>query len=108
MARRRAPKKQVRKLAQGRIDRLWTQSRDEAATRPERARAWMSSAGQIAQKARMKLPNEISRQICKSCGIVFVPGRNCRMRVRNNRSKHVSVTCLNCGTIRRFPVIRQS
>ncbi|MHA1906653.1 MAG: ribonuclease P protein component 4 [Candidatus Thorarchaeota archaeon] len=108
MARRRAPKKHVKRLARARIDRLWEQSRQDAATRPERAQKTMRSARNIAQKARMSLPRDISRQICKGCGTVFVPGRNCRMRVRHNRSRHISVTCLNCGAIRRFPVIGQS
>ncbi|MHA2425004.1 MAG: ribonuclease P protein component 4 [Candidatus Thorarchaeota archaeon] len=108
MARRRAPKKHVRKLARARIDRLWEQSRQDAKTRPERAQKTMVSARSIAQKARISLPRDVSRQICKSCGSVFVPGRNCRIRVRHNRSRHISVTCLKCGAIRRFPVIRKS
>ncbi|MFW9921424.1 MAG: ribonuclease P protein component 4 [Candidatus Thorarchaeota archaeon] len=107
MKKRRKPKKQVRSLASARIEHLWEQSRYVASERPDRARLWMSSARKIAQKARMKIPSDISRSICKECGTVWIPGNNCRVRVRNNRSTHMTVTCLVCGNVRRFPVIKQ-
>ncbi len=102
MRRRRAARAEARKLAQERIDILWEQASDVASQKPPLARQRMTSARKIAQKARIKIPRHIGRQLCKKCGIVFVPGQNCRVRLRNNRSRHVTVTCLNCGAIRRF------
>jgi ribonuclease P protein subunit RPR2 len=107
MRKRRKPSAPVQRLAGARIERLWEQSRRNAAERPDRSKMWMLGAKRIAQKARIKLPRDVSRQICKTCGTVWVPGTNCRVRVRTNRSRHISVTCLVCGTVRRFPVIRQ-
>ncbi|MFW9907463.1 MAG: ribonuclease P [Candidatus Thorarchaeota archaeon] len=106
--RRRTPKKQTRGIAKSRIDRLWMYSKTEAARRPYLARRWMSNAKSIAQRARLKLPVEVSKNLCKGCGTVYVPGLNCRVRMRGNRGKHLSITCMHCGEIRRFPVIRKS
>ncbi|MHA1588206.1 MAG: ribonuclease P protein component 4 [Candidatus Thorarchaeota archaeon] len=99
---RRAPRAEARRLAQERIDILWEQASDVASQKPPLARQRMASARKIAQKARIKIPRHIGRQLCKKCGTVLVPGQNCRVRMRNNRSRHLTVTCLNCGAIRRF------
>ncbi len=106
MNRRRQPRKLVRRLAHARIGILWEQARTVARERPDLARAWMRIASRIAQKARTRMPWHIRRHLCKRCGAVLVPGRNCRVRVRARRSTHVVVTCLSCGTIRRFPIKR--
>jgi ribonuclease P protein subunit RPR2 len=104
MARRASPKAEIRRLAQDRIEILWNQSLSVVKTKPELARRWMIIAKALGQRARVKIPRNIRRRICKGCGSVLIPGENCRVRLRHNRSTHVSVTCFNCGTIRRFPV----
>ncbi|NHJ12074.1 MAG: ribonuclease P [Candidatus Thorarchaeota archaeon] len=104
MPRRRSPRTQVRDLAKTRISLLWEQASKSARTNPELARRQMEIADKVAQKARVKIPLRIKRQICKKCGRVLIPGGNCRIRVRNNRERHVVVTCLECGAVRRFPV----
>jgi RNase P subunit RPR2 len=95
--RRKSPKKQVSDVARARISILWGLLMRAAGDRPE-----------LAQRARIKLPRDMNRQICKECGTVFVPGRNCRVRVRSNRATHLTVTCLVCGAVRRFQVIREA
>ncbi|NHI83438.1 MAG: ribonuclease P [Candidatus Thorarchaeota archaeon] len=104
MPRRRSPRTQVRNLAKARISLLWKQASGDARTSPELARRQMEIASKVAQKARIKIPRHIKRQLCKRCGRVLIPGRNCRVRVRNKRERHVVVTCLDCGAVRRFPV----
>ncbi|MHA1883233.1 MAG: ribonuclease P protein component 4 [Candidatus Thorarchaeota archaeon] len=98
----------MKRLAQSRIDILWKLAVDASVNDPKRAREYMQSARKIAQKARIKLPRDYSRRLCKECGTLLVPGRNSRFRVRHNRSTHLTMTCLNCGSVRRFPVIRES
>ena len=103
MSRKRHPRTKARHLSQARVDILWEQAkRDAESGEDELARQKMLSARKIAQKTRTKIPYEIRRRMCRKCGTVLVPGNNCRVRVRHNRSKHVIVTCLVCGAMRRY------
>ncbi|MHA2351958.1 MAG: ribonuclease P protein component 4 [Candidatus Thorarchaeota archaeon] len=107
MSRRRHPRAKARRLTQARVDILWEQAKREIESgRPELARQRMLSARRIAQRTRTKIPRHISRRICKTCGTILVPGDTCRVRVRHNRSKHVVVTCLSCGAIKRYYIQR--
>ncbi|MHA2153242.1 MAG: hypothetical protein ACXAAQ_14800 [Candidatus Thorarchaeota archaeon] len=57
---------------------LWEQAQEEVrGGRPEVAKRHMLSARKIAQKTRTKLPRQMSRRICKSCGTILVPGDSC-------------------------------
>ncbi|MGD9395729.1 MAG: ribonuclease P Rpr2/Rpp21/SNM1 subunit [Candidatus Thorarchaeota archaeon] len=103
MSKRRHPRAKARRLAQARVDILWEQAKKEAESgKSELARQKMLSARKIAQRTRTKLPHHIRRRMCKCCGTILVPGDTCRIRVRHNRSKHVTVTCFACGAIRRY------
>lgn len=105
---RRISRAQLRRLAESRIQILWKQAKDVAKENPDLARDYVSTAKKIAQKARISLPQRITRRICKECNSVLVPGRTVRFRVRNNRSTHLTVTCLHCGAVRRLPVTNQT
>ncbi|MFX1561027.1 MAG: ribonuclease P protein component 4 [Promethearchaeota archaeon] len=103
MKRRKHPRAKARHLSQARVDILWEQAkRDTEAGKYELARQKILSARKIAQRTRTKIPQLIRRRVCKSCGAILVPGDTCRVRARHNRSKHVTVTCFNCGAIRRY------
>ena len=103
MSRRRRPKAKAKRLTHARVDILWEQAKKDAKSgREELAKQRVLSARKIAQKTRTKIPRHISRRVCKACGAVLVPGNNCRVRVRHNRSKHVVVTCLSCGATKRY------
>ena len=104
MTRRRPPRKETRRLAQERIEILWKQAIAYAEESPEVARQRVVLLQRVAQRARMRLPSQIRRRICTACGNVLVPGRNARVRLRNNRSRHVTVTCLDCGAMKRYPI----
>lgn len=95
-------------LAKERIEILWEQAQEVALEKPKLARSWVITAKHIARKARIKLPSRISRKICRNCGTIFLHERDFRVRIRNNRATHVTVTCKHCGTIRRFLVKRQA
>ena len=64
----------------------------------------MQVASRLAQRARIKVPRDIKRKICRRCGAVLVPAKSYRARMRNNRAKHLSVTCIACGNITRYYV----
>ncbi|MGQ4913104.1 MAG: ribonuclease P protein component 4 [Candidatus Thorarchaeota archaeon] len=105
-SKRRSAKERTVEIARSRVGILWNRAQLEV-DRPDVARRHIQSARRIAQRARIKIPSEMRVMICRKCNTLLVPGRTCRVRVRNNRSKHVTVTCLNCGTIRRFHLHRR-
>ena len=103
------PKKRDRqsgdkRLAMARIKLLWKQALEIAKTDPDGARTRMQVASRVAQRVRIKVPREIKRKICQRCGTVLIPGESCRVRMRNNRLKHLTVTCIACGNITRYYV----
>ncbi|KXH72504.1 MAG: hypothetical protein AM326_11140 [Candidatus Thorarchaeota archaeon SMTZ-45] len=105
MSKRSHPRVKAKRLAEVRVEILWEQAKKAIKSgRPEIARQQMFSARKIAQRTRTKLPQHINRRICRSCGSILVPGDNCRVRVRHNRSKHLAVTCLNCGRVKRYDI----
>jgi len=104
LGKRRATGRETKRLAAARIETLWEQASKAAKTDKDGARRRMLIADGVAQKARIKIPRHIKRRVCSDCGHVLIPGENCRVRVRQNRSRHLSVTCLDCGRITRFYV----
>ncbi|MBN2228094.1 MAG: ribonuclease P [Candidatus Thorarchaeota archaeon] len=104
MSKRRYAKEKMHRLAKARIEILWENALREVELHPNTAREQMLNARKIAQRARIKVPREISRRICRECGSILIPGDTCRIRIRHNRAKHVVVTCLKCGKIKRFYV----
>jgi ribonuclease P protein subunit RPR2 len=101
---KRPRQSEAKRLARARIKLLWKQASEITKTDPEGAQQRMQVAFRVAQKVRIKVPQDIKRKICRRCGIVLVPGENCRVRIRNNRSKHLTVTCIACGNITRYYV----
>jgi ribonuclease P protein subunit RPR2 len=102
--RRRTRQSETKRLARTRIKLLWEQAARIAKTDPEGARRRMQVASRVAQRARIKVPQGIKRKICRKCGTVLIPGESCRVRMRNNRAKHLTVTCIACGNIVRYYV----
>ncbi|MFX0054455.1 MAG: ribonuclease P [Promethearchaeota archaeon] len=104
MPRRRTKQSETKRLARARIEILWEQASEMAKTDREGARRRMQVASRVAQRARIKVPKDIRRKICRQCGMVLIPGESCRVRMRNNRAKHLTVTCIACGNIARYYV----
>ncbi|CAL1537403.1 unnamed protein product [Lymnaea stagnalis] len=56
----------------------------------------------VAQKHVIRMHPSIKRSFCKSCNIILISGQTCRIRFRSRSEKHTVVTCLHCGTMKRF------
>ena len=41
---------------------------------------------------------------CKKCNTLLKPGVNSRVRIKNKKSRHISVTCLLCNEISRIKI----
>jgi len=87
----------IKQIARQRIQILFEQAKSIAKTNPNLAMHYVKSARKIAMAAKIRLPVEFRRQTCKECKVLFVHGVNCRVRVKQKRTPHVVVTCLNCG-----------
>jgi ribonuclease P protein subunit RPR2 len=94
----------VKKIANRRVKILIQRAKDIYAEKPDLAQSYVSTARKIAMGARIRLPAEYKRQICKGCNVLLVPGRNSRVRIKQTREPHVTVTCLKCGRLSRYPL----
>jgi len=64
---------------------------------PSLAQRYVDIARKVAMAARIRLPKEYRRMVCRHCKSFILPGVNCRVRIKQRREPHVVVTCLNCG-----------
>lgn len=60
----------------------------------------------ISRRIQAKLDPSIKRNLCKKCSVLLCPGVTCTERLRAKPSQRIVVTCLVCGTIKRFPAKR--
>ena len=87
----------VKQIARQRIQILFNEAKKVCKSDSQLATQYIKSARRIAMAARIRLPVDFRRQTCKSCNALFVQGYNCRVRVKQKRTPHVVITCLNCG-----------
>ena len=87
-------------VAEERIERLHDLARDAAiAGREDRAREYVRRARRLAERNRIRLPEEFTRFTCDACDAYLRPGKNARFRLQDG---HVVCTC-DCGHQARYP-----
>jgi ribonuclease P protein subunit RPR2 len=99
-----AMKSSTRQIAKQRVQILFQQAKKVYGTNPKLSNRYIATARKIAMAARIRLPMDYRRQICKNCNTLLVQGDNCRVRIKQKREPHVVVTCLNCGFQTRIPL----
>ena len=92
---------QVKEIAQQRIAHLFWLAECAAHERPDLADRYATMAIRIARRTRVRMPVQMKRFFCKSCGAFLTPGKTARVRINQRRSPHQTVTCLKCGRISR-------
>ena len=96
-----------RRIALDRIARLMEFAKRHAVERPELAREAGRLVLRIARKARVRIPIQYKRFICRKCGTPFyIPG-SFTVRVRGRRSTHVVIRCNTCGYVKRIPAVKE-
>ncbi len=95
---------ETRQIAQQRIHRLFKLAKEKIRDEPELAQRYVAIARKIAMRAKLKLPVEYRRMICRGCKSFIYPGVNCRVRVQQRREPHMVITCQNCGETTRIPL----
>jgi ribonuclease P protein subunit RPR2 len=66
------------------------------------ANRYVEMATKLATRHRVRLSPTWKRLVCRRCKSLLLPGRTSRVRMRQNRSPHTTVTCLRCGTMKRY------
>lgn len=61
----------------------------------------------VGMKAKVRIPKEWKLFICKGCGSLLVPGKNCRVRVRSEGGTRSVIACLDCGALKRIPAVKE-
>ncbi len=94
----------VKRLALQRIDILFRLAREAVHEEPELAQRYVEIARRIAMRARVRIPREYRRLICRRCKKFILPGVSCRVRIKQRREPHIVITCFHCGGYMRIPI----
>ena len=94
----------VKEIAIQRIHKLFNLAMEAIHTDPDLAQRYVEIARKIAMRARVRMPREYRRLICRHCKRFILPGVNSRVRIQQRREPHVVITCLLCGGHMRFPL----
>jgi ribonuclease P protein subunit RPR2 len=97
----------IREIARERIEILLNLAKREFPTDRVLSKRYVELARLIGMKAGVRLSKEQKMSICKGCGALLVPGVNCRARTRSELGTTVLITCLDCGTKKRYPTMRE-
>lgn len=87
----------TKQIARQCIQTLFYLARETFNEDPSLAQRYVDIARKIAMAARIHLPKQYKRQVCRHCKSFILPGINCRVRIKQRREPHVVITCLNCG-----------
>jgi ribonuclease P protein subunit RPR2 len=90
-------------IAKKRIRVLCEQAYATHKANPKLSCRYIETARRIAMAAKIRLPREYRRRICKRCNTLQAVGINSRVRTRSKREPHLVVTCLQCNSKSRIP-----
>lgn len=92
-----------KEIALQRIHKLFQLARDLIHENEELAQHYVAIARRVCMAARVRIPNEYRRQVCRGCKKLILPGVNCHVRIQQRREPHIVITCGYCGKYLRFP-----
>ncbi len=97
----------IREIARERIEILMGLARKTFPKDRALSKRYVELARRIGMKAGVRLQKEHKMFICNGCRSFLVPGVNCRVRIRAEFGATVLITCLDCGTKKRYPTVRE-
>ncbi|MEM0007154.1 MAG: ribonuclease P [Candidatus Bathyarchaeia archaeon] len=97
----------TKRIAQQRIQTLFRLARETYQDDPLLAQRYVDIARRVAMAAKIRLPEEYRRMVCRHCKGFILPGVSCRVRIKQRREPHVVITCLKCGKHMRIPLKRK-
>ncbi|MDH5811992.1 MAG: ribonuclease P [Candidatus Verstraetearchaeota archaeon] len=99
-----SPRHILKDLAAQRIDNLFRLAEANIRSNPALSDRYVEMAIQISKRTNVRIPRPWKYFVCKSCHSFLYPGIRSRIRISPRRSSHVVVTCLVCGTAKRYPI----
>lgn len=97
-------RRENRKIALERISILFKMAREVFDNEAKLAQRYVSLARKIGMRYKVRIPIEFRRMICRRCKGFILPGKNCIVRIRQEREPHLVITCLICGEHTRIPL----
>jgi ribonuclease P protein subunit RPR2 len=94
----------TKSIAIQRIQTLFRLAKETFHENPYLAQRYIDAARKIAMAAKIRLPKEYRRQVCRYCKSFILPGVNCRVRIKQRREPHMTITCLECSRQTRIPL----
>jgi ribonuclease P protein subunit RPR2 len=94
----------LKDLAQQRIDHLFSLAIGTAQSLPDLSDRYVEMAQRLSKRTRVKIPHKWKYFICGSCNRFLYPGTTARVRIAQRRSPHTVITCLRCGSKKRYPI----
>jgi ribonuclease P protein subunit RPR2 len=99
LAKRRISNREMKDIAEARISVLLDLAQMEGVSgNMERSKRYFQLARAISMRTNTPLPE--GTLYCHSCQMLLLPGRNCRVRLRDGK---LVMHCLGCDAIRRRP-----
>jgi len=94
-----------KEIARQRIKKLFSEAEKIFPNDKELANKYVKLARKIAMKFNLRMPRGYKRRFCKHCYSYLVPGKNLRVRTRDEKSVYY---CLECKKFMRFPLSKGS
>jgi len=93
-----------KRIAVERISILFNTAIETVDEKPDLAQRYVNLARKIGMRHKVRIPKEFGRMVCKHCKGFILPGNNCRIRIRQERERHLVITCLRCNEVMRIPL----
>lgn len=97
----------IKDIARERMEILLGLARKLIVKDPELSRRYVKLAWRIGMKSNVRMRREEKLYLCRKCYTLLVPGVNCRVRVRAEAGTKTVITCLECGSMRRYPALKE-
>ncbi|MGQ4834613.1 MAG: ribonuclease P protein component 4 [Candidatus Asgardarchaeia archaeon] len=104
MSRKRNIHNYIKDIALQRIEILLKKAKETMDIDPKLSSDYVNLILRLVKKSRVRLPKNYKMWICKKCKRLLIPGKTARVRIRTRRTTHITITCLNCGNIKRYIV----
>lgn len=102
--RRKKMQDATKRIAEERIEILLSLAEQNFKTNPDRSKRYIKLAGLIGMRYSVRLKRAQKRKICKHCRTLLIPGKNCRIRLKNSV---ILTTCETCGKMSRYPYYKK-
>lgn len=97
-------KKNEKKIAKERIEKLFEMAEKEFNQNKDLSNHYVNLARKISMKTNTPIPSKFKKQFCKKCYKYLKPGINCRIRTYKGK---IIITCLECKNISRYPYLKE-